>query len=214
MTCTPVIILGAGGHATVLAEMLRVLKRPVLGTVAPQESLLKNYPEVPYLGTDSILSERFSPTDIQLVNGIGAIDVAGNQRRYQLFWHFKQQGFSFASLVHPSVTMASSVSLGEGVQIMAGGVIQPNSYIGNNTIINTRVSIDHDCHIGDNVHLAPGVVLSGNVQIEEGAHIGTAAAILQGRKIGKQAMICAGQMVIKDVLPFQKLRELKSSATN
>ena len=46
---------------------------------------------------------------------------------------------------------------------MAGVVIQSGSVIGDNVIVNTNASVDHDCRIGQHVHLAPGVVVCGNV---------------------------------------------------
>ena len=82
---------------------------------------------------------------------------------------------------------------------MAGVVIQPSSMIGRNAIINTRASVDHDCIIGDHVHIAPGVTLSGAVRVEEGAHVGTGCTVIQGVQIGRNSTIGAGSLVLKDV---------------
>jgi UDP-perosamine 4-acetyltransferase len=66
--------------------------------------------------------------------------------------------------------------------------------IGDNRIVNTGAIVDHDCLIGGHVHVAPGAM----------AHIGTAAAIIQGIKIGAGVIIGAGSVVIRDVPPEKK----------
>ena len=82
---------------------------------------------------------------------------------------------------------------------MAGAVIQPGTRLGVNTIVNTRASIDHDCIIGDHVHIAPGAVLSGEVRVGNCSHIGCGATIVQGVKLGEATVIGAGAVVLKDV---------------
>jgi sugar O-acyltransferase (sialic acid O-acetyltransferase NeuD family) len=116
-----------------------------------------------------------------------------------VFEKFKGKGFTFATIVHPSAVVASDVALGEGAQIMAGAIIQPGSRIGMNTIVNTKASVDHDCLIGDHVHLSPGVTLSGDVRIYNGVHIGTGATVIQGITIGANSLVGAGSVVIADV---------------
>jgi UDP-perosamine 4-acetyltransferase len=105
--------------------------------------------------------------------------------------------------------------LGEGVQIMAGTVVQPGSKIGDNTILNTRSSVDHDCEIGAHVHIAPGVTLSGGVRVHDDAHIGAGAVLIQGVEVGASSLVAAGSVVIHAVpantrvagMPARKLND-------
>ncbi|HEX3032888.1 MAG TPA: NeuD/PglB/VioB family sugar acetyltransferase, partial [Bacillota bacterium] len=119
--------------------------------------------------------------------------------RSKLFDKFKADGYSFASVIHPSAIIGYDVELGEGVQILAGAIIQPGSRVGANTIINTKASLDHDCIIGAQVHVAPGVTMSGNVRIADGVHIGTGAVLIQGISVGRNSLVGAGAVVIRDV---------------
>src|SRR4029079_3643721 len=146
-----IIILGAGGHATVLVELAKTLKKNILGVVAPTECQLKNYPDIPYLGNDTIISQRYATQDVKLVNGLGAVSVQKNSIRRDLFLHFKALGYGFETLIHPSAIIASTALLHEGAQVMARVVIQPNTTVGKNTIINTGACIDHDGVIHDHV---------------------------------------------------------------
>lgn len=193
----PVLILGAGGHAKVLIEALLQSGATLAGMTDPDPDLVgKKVLEVPVLGGDEVVGD-FPQTEILLVNGLGSIGVP--VARKGLFERFKAMGYRFATVIHPSAILASDVKLEEGVQVMAGVVIQPGCRIGCNAIINTRASVDHDCIIGSNVHVAPGVTLSGGVCIEDVAHIGTGATIVQGINIGTYSVVGAGSVVIRDV---------------
>jgi sugar O-acyltransferase (sialic acid O-acetyltransferase NeuD family) len=202
-----IIILGGGGHASVIAELLQALKRPILGFVAPQEGEILNYPDIKYLGSDGLIIQNYSPDQIVLINGLGSITVKQNEIRQNLYNSFKEQGYHFETIVHPTSWVASTAILKEGCQIMAGVMIQPNVTIDQNVIVNTRASIDHDCNVGHSAHVAPGVVLSGNVVLGTNVHVGVGATILQGVAVGSHAMICAGTVVTKDIQAYEKFKE-------
>jgi sugar O-acyltransferase (sialic acid O-acetyltransferase NeuD family) len=191
----PVIVLGGGGHAKVLIDALLLLHREVLGyTDAGGEgtTILGLF----RLGDDKKILE-YDPKGLKLVNGVGSISSVSLRRR--LYEQFRRKGYCFESVIHPSTTISLDVRFGEGVQIMAGAVVQAGSRLGVNTIINTGALVDHDCDIGAHVHIAPGAILSGNVHIEDGALIGMGARIIQGLAIGAKSVIGAGSVVIGNV---------------
>jgi sugar O-acyltransferase (sialic acid O-acetyltransferase NeuD family) len=193
----PVIILGAGGHAKVLIDALKLRSVEIAGIVDPdREKHGTNILGIPVIGNDDVVLKK-APGTVMLVNGLGSVKQP--KLRKQLFDSFKARGFTFASVIHPSAVVAPDVVLGEGCQVMAGSVIQPGCVIGSNTIINTRASVDHDCTISSHVHIAPGVTLSGNVVVEERVHIGAGATVLQGVRIGRNSVIGAGAVVLQDV---------------
>lgn len=198
----PAIVIGSGGHARVLISALNALQREVFGILHPDATLVgQSIAGIRILGNDDKVREYASDT-IELVNGIGS--VSSTAKRKDIFIKFKKKGYSFAQIIHPSATIMPDVQSGEGVQIMAGAIVQTGCVIGNNAIVNTGAILDHDCMIGAHVHVASGAVLSGGVRIGEMAHIGTAAIIIQGIKIGYEAIIGAGAVVIRDVPPGKK----------
>jgi sugar O-acyltransferase (sialic acid O-acetyltransferase NeuD family) len=193
----PVIILGAGGHAKVLIDALKLRSVEIAGIVDPdQEKHGTSILGIPVIGDDDIVLKK-APGTIMLVNGIGSVKQP--KLRKQLFDSFKSKGFTFASVLHPSAVVAPDVVLGEGCQVMACAVIQPGSRIGINVIVNTKASVDHDCIISDHVHISPGVTLSGGVTIGRMAHIGAGATVVQGMNIGDNCLVGAGAVVIEDV---------------
>jgi sugar O-acyltransferase (sialic acid O-acetyltransferase NeuD family) len=194
----PIIVIGGGGHAKVLIEALHLCSATILGITESDPSKIgTDILGVHVIGSDDIIS-RYAPGLLHLVNGIGSVHLP--KKRKAVFEKFKEKGFTFKTVIHPSAVVASDVIFGEGVQIMAGTVIQPGSRIGVNTIVNTKTSVDHDCLIGEHVHLAPGVTLSGEVVIGNGVHIGTGATVIQGIHIGDESLVGAGALVLEEVL--------------
>jgi NDP-sugar pyrophosphorylase family protein len=78
-------------------------------------------------------------------------------------------------------------------------ILSTDAHIGNSTIVNTGAIVDHECRIGKGVHICPGVLLAGRVQIEEGAFVGLGAKILPCLKVGAYATIGAAALVREDV---------------
>jgi UDP-perosamine 4-acetyltransferase len=192
----PVVIVGGGGHAKVVADVLRLQGVHVLGFTDIDSAKKDLSHAVPYLGDDSAI-QQYRPEEILLANGVGSTHTMMPRRI--ICDRFTQLGYRFFTLIHPSAIIATDVVIGEGSQIMAGAVIQPGSTIGRDTVVNTGAIIDHDCVIGDYVHVAPGVVLSGGVTIKNETHIGTGARVIQGILIGKNCLIAAGAVVVSDV---------------
>lgn len=193
----PVIVIGSGGHAGVLIETIRQLGGMIRGIADADPSTHgKTRHGHPILGgDDSVLATP--PNEVLLVNAIGSVGDMTFRRK--IFERFKNQGFTFATLVHPSVIMASDVRLDEGVQVMAGAILQNGVHIGLNTLINTGAMIDHDGEIGAHSHIAPGVIFSGGVALGAENHIGTGACFAQGVKTGKNVTVGAGSVVLKDL---------------
>ena len=192
----PVLLVGAGGHAKVLIDALLACSVDIIGIVTREPVSSGALLGVKFVGTDAGIAQ-FPPSAVELVNGVGS--VRSTQLRREVYERFKAQGYSFASVIHPAAVVGREVRCGEGVQIMAGAVVQSGSEIGDDVILNTRSSIDHDCRLGAHVHVAPGAVLSGGVTIGAGAHIGTGAVIMQSIVIGEGAVVGAGGVVVRDV---------------
>ena len=203
----PVILLGTGGHAKVLLETLRYEERNVLGLVTPDLEKGSKHLGLEVLGNDEQL-QQFNPSEIVLVNGIGSLPF--QQLRWNVGDKVRSWGFGFSSVIHPSAVILSDVSIDEGVQIMAGCVIQPGCSIGQDTIINTGTTIDHDCVIGERTHIAPGCTLSGGVRVGKSVHIGTGSSIIQNIEIGEGAVVAAGTTLYENIEAKMLIKELKS----
>lgn len=191
-----IIIVGAGGHARVLASALKAAGKVLTGFVDRDASLWGTMIDgSPVLGGDDFL-ERADGFTV-LVNGVGSTELPIARR--EIFERFSSRGFRFASVVHPSAIVATGVDLGDGAQLMAGTVLQPGVVIGVNSIINTGAIIDHDSKIGAHCHVAPGCTLSGSVQVGDASHIGIGATVIESIRIGANVVVGAGTVVIRDL---------------
>ena len=191
------ILLGAGGHAKVLLSLIKAAGYDVLGVCAPElrEEGVDTWRGIPVLDTDDNLT-AFDPERVAVVNGVGDQRV-----RQKLYEQLKVLGYYFPPLIHPRAYVDPTVKLDEGVQVMAGAVIQSDTHVGQNVIINTQASVDHDCIIEDHVHLGPGAVLCGHVLVKKGAFIGSGASVVIGIQIGEYAIMGAGVSIVRNIEP-------------
>ena len=167
-----------------------------MGVITPHLYSETNYLGLPIIGNDESVF-KYSSDEVLMINGIGSLP--GKKRRWNLAITMRERGYQFSNVIHPNTTISSDLLLAEGVQIMAGVIIQPGSKIGQDSIINTGSHIDHDTVIGAQCHVGPGVTISGGVKIENNVHIGTGAKVIQGVTIGTGSVIAAGTTVYKDV---------------
>lgn len=197
---SPLVLLGAGGHARVLAALARAAGYQILGVCDPAlaADAVSNWEGLEVLGDDGAM-ERLAPDRVALMLGIGQL-ATGNLRE-RLYTSWRARGYEFPALVHPFAWVAPDVVLGPGAQVMAGAVIQPGCEVGENSIINTRASIDHDCLISRNVHVAPGSTLCGSVRVDKCAFIGAGATVIQGVHIGEGAVVGAGVTLVRNLAP-------------
>jgi UDP-perosamine 4-acetyltransferase len=189
-----IYMLGNGGHARVLAATLRALGLQCAGYFSLERGADS---DLPWLGPDENLS-TLDPSRAYLLNGVGSV---GNiSRRRSVFERGKASHFTFLTLVHPTAIVETDARLDEGVQVLAGAILQTGICVGANSIVNTGSIIDHDTHISAHCHIAPGARLSGGVRLGENSHVGVGATIIQQIQIGEGAVIGAGSVVLSDVL--------------
>jgi sugar O-acyltransferase (sialic acid O-acetyltransferase NeuD family) len=197
-----VLILGAGGHASVALDALLAVGILPRGVIDPVKHPGETWEGIPVLGDDNFVLS-LPREEILLVNGVGV--VPGTTLRNDLFRRFRAKGYSFLSLVHPSAVVSPAANLQEGSQVMAGSVLQRNVTVGENVVVNTRAVLEHDCRVEDGSFIGPGAILCGNTRIKEGAFIGAGAVILPGVVVGERAVVGAGAVVIRDVPSFTKV---------
>ena len=191
-----IYILGAGGHGRVLLDVLLVRGLKVKGILDIGLKSGENVFGVKVLGGDEFLDGVLAEESM-LVNGLGSNH--NTLTRQNMFVEFKNRGFEFLSIIHPSAIIGRENQLGEGCQIMAGSVLQCGVKISENVVINTNAIIDHDCNIGAHAFVSPGSVLCGNVNIGKSTFIGAGSTILPGIKIGENTIVGSGAVVTKNI---------------
>lgn len=193
------VIVGAGGHAGVLAEIVNLSGRYRLaGFTDPKPNIKgKQILGSPVLGTDEVLPELLAQGIENAIVGVGS--VGDNGLRKSLFEKIIIIGFHLVTLIHPTAVISSTAILGRGSVVMANATINTNAKIGDNAIINSGAIIEHDCILGDHVHIASGACLASGVQIGPESHIGVGTSVIQGISVGPGSLIGAGAVVVRDI---------------
>jgi sugar O-acyltransferase (sialic acid O-acetyltransferase NeuD family) len=190
------LILGAGGHAKVVAEIARLNQWEVVGFIDGVNPKRKgeSFYGSKILGGDEVLEDLFR-SDVE-----HAIVAFGNNRlRVQTAMNLDQMGFQLPTAVHPSAICSGDVDIGDGTVIAAGAVIGPSTSIGRFAIVNTQASLDHECRVCDGAHVGPGALVTGGVVVGKRAWIGAGAVIADHKQIGTDSIVGAGAVVVRDV---------------
>lgn len=211
--CLPsrLVIIGAGGHGKVVADVAITAGFYIVGFV-DDKAVSSPLPGFQILGRvhdiPSLVSQ-FGKIEI-------AIAIGENATRKRIAESINALGVPFARIIHPSSIVSRFAQIGEGTVVMPGVVVNAGAAIGKHVILNTACSVDHDCVIGDFAHISPGAHLAGSVTVEEGVHVGTGASIIPGCSVGSWSIVGAGAIVIRNIsshvvavgVPAKEIRSL------
>jgi UDP-perosamine 4-acetyltransferase len=189
----PVVVLGAGGHAKVVIEILRACGHEVTG-ILDADPAPRTVVGAPVIGGDELLPKLRS-------DGVARAFVAlgGNGLRLKLGRLAQGLGFELVNAVHPGAVLSPSVRLGVGVAVMAGAVVNAESRIDDLAVVNTRAGVDHDGVIGEAAHVAPGCALAGEVTVGARAFLGAGVTAVPGVTVGEGAVVGAGACIVRDI---------------
>lgn len=195
------ILWGAAGHALVLAEAISRTGGRVVALVDNDPDAVSPLSGIPvHTGTAGFIRwlEQESPRGCMLY---GLVAIGGNrgQDRIDIQAMMQARGIAFPSLTHPDATVHTGAQIGEGTQVLAKSLIAAGATVGRACIINHRAGVDHECRLGDGVHVAPGATLCGCVTLEDNVLVGAGAVILPRVRVGANSTIGAGAVVIRDV---------------
>lgn len=193
----PIIILGGGGHASVLIDILSFMNSKVIGITDPllEKGSLVN--GVSVIGCDDRVLD-FANSEVLLVNALGPRPKS--LIREILSQKFINLGYQFLTLIHPRAYVSSSAKIEDGAQIMAGAIVQAQSHIGMLSVVNTGAIIEHDCSVGEYGHIAPGAILCGGVQAGSGVFVGCGAVVLENLRLEANSTIAAGVTLRRNLL--------------
>jgi sugar O-acyltransferase (sialic acid O-acetyltransferase NeuD family) len=190
------VVLGAGGHGKVVADAARAAGIHVVAFAdadpARRGTRLLGLPVLD--GELEALRAFCEREGAQTVVAIGE-----NATRRRVFEALRAGGVPLANVVHPSAVLAPEVTLGVGVVVMAGVIVNVSSVIGDNAILNTGVRLDHDNTLGAHAHVSPGVCTGGEVKIGEGSHLGVGVSVRNRVSIGAWSVIGVGAAVVSDL---------------
>lgn len=183
------VIIGAGGHGKVVADIAR-----------------KNgYESICFLDDDASVKQcggypvAGPSADAANYNCDIAVAIGNAAVRQKIQQELEAKQMCVPALIHPQAVIGEHVVIGAGTVIMAGSVINPGSRIGKGCIVNTCASVDHDCRISDYAHISVGAHLAGAVAVGERTWIGIGAVVSNNIEVSEDSIIGAGAVVVKSI---------------
>ena len=188
------LIVGAGGHGKVVADIAHTLGR--WDDIA---FLDDNFPDSTQVCEWKVIgktkeADRFREQYPEAIVAIGA-----NPLRLEMIKDMFHAGFLFPVLIHPDASVSQFTSIGAGTVICSQAAVIIGSRIGLGVIVNTGASIGHDCALEDGVHVAPGVRLAGGVSVGECSWIGIGATVKECVSIGRGVIVGANSTIINKI---------------
>lgn len=184
-----VVIIGTGGHAKVVADIVLSAKDHLIGFLTSDNDI-SDFMGWPVLGNDA---DYIKFMDCHFVIAIGNPDVRERISN-------SMDCAKWYTAIHPTASISSvQTFIGSGSVIMANAVINPYAQIGEHCIINSGATVEHDNIIGDFVHVSVKAGLAGTVRIGKRAWIGVGATVSNGVSICQDCMIGAGAVVVKNI---------------
>ena len=185
-----VIIIGAGGHGKVIADIVISNGNTVKGFLDDRDDVQGGTVlGFPVLGK---LADYKKYSDCEFVIAVGNPQIRKNiAESMEVKWH---------TAIHPRASVSQlGTSLGEGTVVMANAVINPCAKTGKHCIINTGAVVEHDNVLGDYVHISPNATLAGTVTVGDSTHIGAGACVKNNISITAGCTVGAGSVVVRDI---------------
>lgn len=194
-----VILYGGTGQAKVVRPVIEHYGARVMALFDDTPGLVSPFPDVELVGGEEALVAWAKNRPLADIGFCLAIGNPHGRARLKLHDRLVAMGFRPISFAHPQAIVAEDAIIGAGCQILAGAIVNPEVRIGRQCIINTKASVDHEDILEDGVELAPGATLCGIVHVRTAAWICAGATVLPRIKIGEDAIVGAGAVVIRDV---------------
>ena len=187
-----ILVIGAGGHAkSVIDALLSVGEYDKI-------AVLEDFGTKEILGFKVIgkVNEAKKFLD-EYQNAVVA--VGDNDYRLKTINYLKGLGYNLPCIIHKKAYVSRFSSIREGSVVLGGAFINANVKIGIGVIINSSVTVEHDCIVADGVHLSPNSVVCGGVIVGDKTWIGSGATVIDHINIGKKVIIGAGSVVIRNM---------------
>ena len=175
------ILIGAGGHAKVVYDVLHKKNKAISGFIDPSVN--------EFYALSKLSDDVIDFSQITLSMCLGGVDPQALQRRFKLFRQYQKKSANFLSVISDHSIVSNNAKIDEGVFVNNGAVLNGPCEIQALAIINTRAIIEHDVIVGAGTHIAPGAIVLGNCQIGKNCMIGAGAVILPDTTIPDNSLI-------------------------
>ena len=173
MTCK-LLLFGSRDFSKTVAELAKDCEYEVVGTIDDY------YRGPSILGTLDAVACTHPPDRYKIAFAIGYNNLPA---RMSAWTRARNYGYAAVTLVHPRAYVARSATVGDGVLIMAGAIVDARAKIGDASVLWPGVNVSHDTEIGANSFLSPGVIVCGHVAIGDSTFVGAGAVVTDHQRV-------------------------------
>jgi UDP-perosamine 4-acetyltransferase len=134
----------------------------------------------------------------------GVVPAVGSHEVRRQWCEELGEQFALVAVVHPTAFVSPTAEIGPGAFVGPLALVHTLARIGKGAIVNSGAIVEHDVVVGDWAHIAPGAVLCGGVSVGAGALVGAGARAIPLARIGIDAVVGAGSVVLKEVPDGEK----------
>jgi len=192
-----VAVYGSGGHGKVVADIVGAMKGHEVVAYLDDDAA-KDQQRIGALEVRATRDRLVELAAELKIKGV-ALGIGDNTDRARVAERIRSANLTVMKAIHPRAVVAPSVTIAEGVVIMAGAVVNPYTRLEEGVCVNTSASVDHDCLVHRYAHIWPGAHVAGSVDIGEFSYIGMGASVLQNLRIGKNVTVGAGAVVVRNL---------------
>ena len=190
-----IVIIGAGGHAKVIADIIKKSGDSIYGFLDDNISIgtiVLKRENIKVIGKIED-SKKINSTnnDIKFIIGIGNNEI---RKKIVNSWDL-----DYYTAIHPSSQIGIDVVIEEGTVVMANACINSSTRVGKHCIINTGAIVEHDNVLENYVHVSPNATLCGTVEVGLLSHIGAGAVVRNNIQICNNCIIGCGGTVVKNI---------------
>ena len=193
-----IVLIGGGDQAHYTIDIIhKEGKYKIVGIIDAQEEIGSIKFGYKIIGRQDAIKQIAA---LYEVDG-GVISIGDNWTRYYVAKEIRSyvSDFKFFNAIHPSCIIGEHVKFGEGIVAMAGVIFNPRSTVGDHTFFATGAQVEHDCIIGDYASISAGSITGGYVELGDFAAITLGVTVFDRTKIGKNSVVGAGSLVVKDL---------------
>lgn len=111
--------------------------------------------------------------------------------------------------IEPGAILREQVTVEKNAVVMMGAILNIGAVVGEGSMIDMGAVLGGRATVGKNCHVGAGAVLAGVIEpasatpviVEDNVLIGANAVVIEGCRIGHDAVVAAGAVVVSDVAP-------------
>jgi len=193
-----IIFYGGTGQAKVVRPIIEYFGSKLVAVFDDTHNVKKTFQDI-NLYPGSELNNWIEENKKEKLGFCVTIGNPHGRIRIKLHQKLKAKGLKPVTLAHHTAFISQNTKIGTGSQIMAGAVISPEVEIGQDCIVNTNATVDHESFLEAGVEIAPGATLCGLVKVGTNGFVGAGAIVLPRIQIGSDAIVGAGAVVTRNV---------------